>query len=218
MKKLLLIFCALFAYQLSHAQAQTLPYIATPTVIPQNPSPVDIVKIVTHVYTPNLGIIVDSPTFSVSQNPKEIKIRGCYWQGMATAIQDYIDTLVIGQLQAGVYTINHKAYLSTTQQHCSAIDSTIVFTTFTVATLTALKEFEKNEKVSVLPVPANEVLYLKNASGYSRADVYSYNGSLLQTMKPEDTFELDIRDLAPGLYFINFSGPQKNTFTRFIKE
>ena len=217
MKKILLL---LFAGLLSMiTQAQSLPYIATPTLIPQSPTSSDIIKIVIKVTTPNQGIIVDQSTFSVTQSPQEINIRGCYWQGMLTATQDYVDTLVIGQLQPGTYTIKHKAFLSSTQQHCSAIDSNmVVVTTLTVGTVTALKELGKNIGVSVFPVPANEVLHLINTSAYTQASIYACNGNLISERELENTSELITSDLAPGLYFIRFSNTEKTACIKFTKE
>ena len=216
MKKLLFILS--LCYSFCGAQTLSLPYISSPTVIPQSPTSSQIIKIVIKVTTPNQGIVVDQSTFSVTQNPKEIKIRGCYWNGMLTATQDYVDTLIIGQLPAGTYTIKHKAFLSSTQQHCSATDSNMVVTTLTVATVTALKEFEQNEQVLIHPVPASAVIHVLNASAYSQADIYSYDGRLLKTIKPADSSEVDISGFAQGMYFIYFSGPQKHTLTKFIKE
>lgn len=218
MKKLLLLFAVCFNAFTVQSQTQPLPYISTPTIIPQSPTSSDIIRIITRVTTPNQGIIVDQASFTVTHNPNEINIRGCYWQGMLTAVQNYVDTFVVGQLQSGIYTIRHKAFLSTTQQHCSAIDSNMVVATLTVATITALKESGKNGRVSVFPIPANEVMHLANTSDYTRADIYSYNGSLLRTFKPEVNSDLNVSDLSPGLYFIRFSNAKKNECIRFIKE
>jgi len=218
MKKLLLLFTVSCISLIIQAQTQGLPYIGTPTIIPQSPTPNDVVKIVTHVYTPNQGIAIDPPTFSVTQNPKEINIRGCYWQGMLTAIQDYVDTFVVGQLQSGTYTIKHKAFLSSTQQHCSKIDSNMVVTTFTVATLTGLKKEHIEEAAGVFPNPAKDMLCISGSRKYTAAAIYSADGRMIRAIELNKARTVGVSDLQPGIYFIRLATEDKTVAYKFIKE
>lgn len=218
MKKILSILS--LTYSFCWAQTQNLPYISSPTVIPQSPTSSDIIKIVTKVTTPNQGIVVDQGTFAVTQNPKEITIRGCYWNGMLTATQDYIDTLFIGQLPVGTYAIKHRAYLSSTQQHCSATDSNMVVTSLTVASVpvtTGLGEILKNSLISVFPNPVKNVLYFKNHPANATVDIFSYSGSLLKTEEIGLSSEVVVADLADGLYFLRLSGMNKSETIKFVK-
>ena len=218
MKKILSILS--LTYSFCWAQTQNLPYISSPTVIPQSPTSSDIIKIVTKVTTPNQGIVVDQGTFAVTQNPKEIAIRGCYWNGMLTATQDYIDTLFIGQLPVGTYAIKHRAYLSSTQQHCSATDSNMVVTSLTVASVpvtTGLGEILKNSLISVFPNPVKNVLYFKNHLANATVDIFSYSGSLLKTEEIGLSSEVVVADLADGLYFLRLSGMNKSETIKFVK-
>lgn len=218
MKKILFILS--LTYGFCWSQTQNLPYISSPTIIPQAPTSSDVIKIVTKVTTPNQGIVVDQGTFAVTQNPKEIKIRGCYWNGMLTATQDYIDTLIIGQLPSGTYAIKHKAYLSSTQQHCSATDSNMVLTNLTVANgplPTGLEKVHNDNFISIFPNPVKNVLYFKKNPGKVIVEIYSVNGSLLKREEPGLSSEVGVSDLEDGLYFIRLSGNDKNETIKFIK-
>lgn len=218
MKKILVILSLTFNFCWS--QTQNLPYISSATVIPQSPTSSDIIKIVTKVTTPNQGIVVDQGTFAVSQNPMEITIRGCYWNGMLTATQDYIDTLVVGQLLAGTYAIKQKAYLSSTQQHCSATDSNMVITSITVANgplPTGLGKVQNNGSISIFPNPVKDKFYFKNSSGNTTVEIYSGNGSLLKKEELGLSSEVVVSDLVDGLYFIRLSSKDKSETIKIVK-
>lgn len=218
MKKILFVLS--LTYSLCWSQTQSLPYISSPTIIPLAPTSSDNIKIITKVTTPNQGIVVDQGTFTVTQSPKEIKIRGCYWNGMLTATQDYIDTLTIGQLPAGTYAIRHMAYLSSTQQHCSVTDSNMVLTTLTVANgsvSTGIGKVYSDNSISIFPNPVKNVLYFKNNPGNVTIEIYSVNGSLLKRVEPTVSSEVVISDLADGLYFIRLYGTNRSETIKFVK-
>src|SRR5690606_17594475 len=136
MKNSLLVFL-IVPYVSVYAQQ---PAVETPTMLPQSATPSDVVKIVTKATTGYQSIVVDIPAASLTNSPKEIKIKSCYSQMMLPATQTHVDTLVLGQLQPGIYTISHTAYLSSTQQHCTKIDSNMALTNFTVGASVSLKE------------------------------------------------------------------------------
>jgi hypothetical protein len=211
-----LLFC--FAIILVNAQVLNQPFIGTATIIPSSPTPNDIIKIATFVSTPNQGIVVDQINHAVSQNPNEIKIKGCYWQGLATAIQEYRDTLIVGQLPPGIYTIKHKAYLSSTQQHCSATDSNEVVMTFTVSGITGLNVFEKNEEIFYYPNPVKEVITFKNKAAYSKGTIYSISGSLITEFTLDSNNAVGVKALPAGMYFIWFLSKDVSEAIKFIKE
>lgn len=213
MKKLLL-FLNLSLISCS-AWAQNLPYISTPTVIPGSPTSTDVIKIITKVITPNQSIIVDQTTFSVTQNPKEINIRACYWGGMLPATQTFIDTLVIGQLGVGTYAIKQKAYLSSGQQICHPTDSNLVTLNLIVANITGIDE-EKTKKLKIFPNPAADKLYISE-NNFLTAFIYSSDGRLLKNIELKEKTEIDIRDFAKGFYFMRLTNKDKEEMIKFIK-
>ncbi|WP_317898342.1 T9SS type A sorting domain-containing protein [Aurantibacillus circumpalustris] len=217
MKKLAYLLCIIALANYGNAQTQSLPYVGTPTIIPASPTTNDIVKIVTHVTTPNQGIVVDL-NHSVTHNPKEIKLHGCYWNGMLTATQTHIDTFVVGQLQSGTYTINHQTFMSSGQQICHHTDSNFVQFTLTIGQVTGLNEVKKIKINSVFPNPAKDVLYFKNNSEYTGALIYSSIGSLVKKMPLLNSEnEIKIDELPTGVYFIRFSNTKSSETVKFIK-
>lgn len=108
--------------------AQCCPYINSIEVIPAAPTSSDIVKIVTSVTTPNQGEIIYS-THTVNGNT--INIEACYYSGLLTATQTFYDTLSIGLLNAGNYTVNLTAYQSF-DTICNYIDTNTSTMNFTV--------------------------------------------------------------------------------------
>lgn len=212
MNKLLLLFNLCLVYNLAWSQT---PFMNTPTVIPQSPTSADVIKIITKITTPNQSVVVDQTSFSVNQNPKEINISACYLAGMLPATQDFIDTLVIGQLAAGTYAIKHKAFMSSGQQICHKTDSNQVTLNLEVAILTGLKQHQES-RVSIFPNPATDKVYIVN-SGFLKATLYSTEGSLLKTIELKNEVEIDIHDLCKGLYFMNFSNDEQQQMQKFIK-
>jgi hypothetical protein len=196
-------------------QAQQ-PYVATPTIIPQNPSSNSIIKVLTKVTTANQGIVVDNNTHTI--NGLQIKIKGCYWQGMLTATQAYIDTLIIGQLLPGNYQVIQKAYLSTTQQHCSIIDSNQVSFTFNVSQFTGLAEELKNEAFYFYPNPCLNSLNFSLFSPDIEFFIYSYNAVLCKKGNLINK-SINVSDLPNGIYFISIQDKDKNIFQtqKFLK-
>lgn len=211
MKKII-IFCLSIGLNFLQAQA---PYLIGYTVIPQNPTTNDFIKIVTEVHTPNQGILVDQ-MHTVNSSTKDIVLHGCYWQGMLTAIQEHVDTFMIGQLPVGNYTIHRNAYMSTTQQHCSRIDSNKTTNMLQVTGLTtSIEELGLNGTVRVYPNPSKEILFCSGSFGESF--IYSANGSLVKQATSRKDGSIDIRDLADGLYFIRFSQKDKTSTVKFVK-
>lgn len=197
--------------------AAQFPTILSSTIIPASPLPSDIVKIVTHVTTPNQGIIVDL-IHNVSHNPKEINLRPCYWQGMLTAIQTHIDTFVVGQLQSGVYTIKHKAFMSTTQQHCTKVDSNMVVTTLTVGGLTTSLEELDQTTFSLYPNPVIDKLFMNGNAHVDEVEIYQLDGRFVKKVKMDEDRSLDVSSLAKGIYFLQGRDQEHVSRIKFVKD
>lgn len=214
-KSLFLLFTACVIF----VKAQ-LPTIGATTIIPASPTQSDFVKIVTKVVTPNLGIVVDAPVFNVSHSTKTIKLNNCYWQGMLTAIQTHIDTFMIGQLQPGTYTIRLKPYMSSTQQHCTKIDSNEVVSTIPVTSTLATDISEKeNENLLVLayPNPVKDKIHFKDLDNFTEAAIYQLDGKLVTVLKVGHS-ELNVESLAKGIYFVKFFNGDKSKTIKVVKE
>lgn len=206
----------LYLYFAACIMSGQLPTVIGYTVIPQNPTPADQIKIVTEVMTPNQGIIVDL-YHSVNSSTKEIFLTGCYWQGMATAVQVYIDTFMIGQLPAGSYNIYRNAYMSSTQQHCTKTDSNKVANALSVSVLaTSIGEKTLNTDFRIYPNPCSGTLFFTGT--FKDVLIYSGNGSLIKQTMSDKNGSVDISDVADGLYFIRVRDDKKTATAKFIKQ
>ncbi len=108
--------------------SQCCPYIDSIELIPASPTTTDNIKIVTTVTTANQGQFIYS-THVVNGN--SIQINACYFSGMLPATQTYYDTLDIGTLAAGNYSVDLTAY-NAYDTICSYADSTTSTANFTV--------------------------------------------------------------------------------------
>lgn len=209
MKKYLLLFLGCGSLILKAQQ----PFIGTTTVIPQNPTPSDFIKIVTNITTPNQSFAVDV-SFTVTGN--QIRLKNCYSQGMLPATQNFIDTFMIGYLPVGNYQIIHKAYLSSAGQWCNAVDSNFASSPLVVSGSTGIQEHKQNGSLRVYPNPASDVLSI---SGISSGDVFIFSGSgaLVKKMSVDADARVNINGLADGLYFIRIRDQEKIQNIKFVK-
>lgn len=216
MKKIALSICFSLAFLLTEAQQ---PTVATPTIIPQNPTAASIIKVVVKVSTPNSLVVVDPNSNLV--NGQQIKIKGCYSPGMLPFAQSYIDTLMIGQLPAGNYQIMQKAYLSSTQQHCTPIDSNQVILSLTVSSGTVSTGISQTEDpldgtFYVYPNPSISSLFISGTSSEAEASIFSTTGALINK-EILNKNSIDIQNLTAGLYFITITDKGKSHTQKFIK-
>src|SRR5438552_2829962 len=92
----------------NHVSAQ-LPTILSPTILPNNPAGNSLIKIVTHVQTPNSAFLVDKQV-TVATGSQSVTLHLCYAYGMMSVVSDYIDTFEVGQLSNGIHTVQLNAY------------------------------------------------------------------------------------------------------------
>lgn len=124
------LFSILFLWSALQINAQCCPYINSVQVLPSNPSTTDTVRVVMNVTTPSQGSFLGA-NHSITGN--QINLQACYYAGMLPALQTYIDTVVIGVLPSGTYSLNFTARQSIDHLVCSPMDSTQLNQSFTVS-------------------------------------------------------------------------------------
>lgn len=107
--------------------------ITSLTPIPVNPSPTDSVFIAITVTTGSQGHTIN---VSHTLSGFTVDLEGCYYSGMLPAVDTHHDTISLGVLPIGVYTVNMNARVSLDANVCAPTDSTQLSTTFTVGTPT----------------------------------------------------------------------------------
>jgi hypothetical protein len=101
--------------------------------LPPNPSVTDSVFVAITVSTGNQGGLV---SLTHSMAGANVQIEGCYFSGMLPAVDFHYDTIFLGVLPAGVYTVDMNALLSFNTSICDPVDSAQLTTSFTVGTPT----------------------------------------------------------------------------------
>lgn len=181
------------------ANSQCCPYIDTVEVLPSNPTTTDNVKIATTVMTPSQGSFISS-SYSISGNT--IDVQACYYSGLLPATQTFFDTLDIGTLAAGTYTVNFTAFQSS-DTVCNYMDSTIAILDFIVTGDTADLPSLKQEVGRIYPNP-NSGAFAIELPGYlepTHIRIMSVSGEIVHY----GTFKTEMNlDIESGMYFVQF--------------
>ena len=190
--------------------------VGTLTIIPQTPNTSDAIKIITKVNTSNYGIILNNSilTNTVSGN---IYARACYFIGMLTTPRTIIDTINVGILQAGSYTVNFKALSSSTSLSCAIIDSTAVNADFNVIASLGTQELSDSKLTVLYPNPTNNLFSVLNNQDFKLGDIIDLNGQIVKHFILSENNFITIDDLIPSVYFVNLYGREINRTLKLVK-
>jgi|GEM_PF-3221847 len=133
------------------AYSQCCPYVQPVQVLPANPQPNDIIRLVFRAATPGGGHKISSDFVRVADT---LRFTACYFSGMTAVVQSYSDTVTAGALPIGNYTIQFEARVSYRDaQQCSNDQRNSVSTVMQVATR-PLATRPSTTNWTVYPVPA----------------------------------------------------------------
>ena len=198
------------------AIAQCCPYINGIEVLPAMPTDDDSVYVMTTVTTPNQGEYLGESHFVFNDT---IYIDACYYSGMLTALETYIDTINVGLLAPGTYHVKLTARISNDFNQCVPTgqfqDS--VFAPFEVTVSNDINDLHQ-PVVSVYPNPASDVLNLKHnglevvsvvnaAGGLHRPRLIAVSADLAQVSiaeLPDGFYTVTLRDKNGGLHRVAF--------------
>ena len=113
------------------AQSPCCPYLQPVQVLPANPGPTDNVRLVFTVVTPGQGRKIST---SFTRNGLRLDFTGCYFSGPLAALQTFRDTVAVGTLPAGTYTITLTGLLSADMQQCTELQRNVHTQTLQVGT------------------------------------------------------------------------------------
>lgn len=79
---------------------------------------------------------------------------------------------------------------------------------------------QEQPDINVFPNPTSSMIYFTSGENISNASacVYDLNGKILITQSNLSTLQLDLSDLAPGMYLIGVTKDNKESFVRIIKQ
>jgi Secretion system C-terminal sorting domain len=182
----------------TNAQTACCPFVMPVALLPANPLPTDVIKVALAVSTPALGNKI-SLTHTIVGS--QININGCYFSGMLTAIQNYNDTITLGILPAGTYTILFTANQSNNANDCENVaDQKTVSDTFTVSqSPNKIKEVAK-KKINFYPNPCKDILYFENANHSSKTiELLDLDGKKIASTTTTQNF-ISMQNIAVGIY------------------
>jgi hypothetical protein len=206
------LFLAIMASVSLQSQAQCCPYVDPIEIIPASPHATDSIYVITNVTTPNAGSYLGYEIFA---GDATIRIEACYYSGMLTMLQTYIDTINIGVHPAGTYNIVFVAYQSDNDETCNRLDSNEVTGSFTVTENLALEQ-ETKPAFQVYPNPANSgIIYVST----TKNETFTYQlsntlGQIILTGNNNNSNEIPVNGLT-GIYFLTVI-TQEGTSTKEV--
>lgn len=205
MKTILITFLSFLAISAtsfqSNAQSNVCcPYINTIEVLPANPTTNDNVKIAIFVATPGNGEQLSS-SFSIVQN--DITAEACYFSGLLTVITSIYDTLDLGMLTAGTYTLDFTAFLSTNDVDCDYSDTTEATIQFEVTEATNSLVENGIDDIKIYPNPSNGEFTLSadNDEFISSISIVTTDGKIIESLPYSSSMRVS---LPAGTYFVHF--------------
>ncbi len=194
------LFLAIMASVSLQSQAQCCPYVDPIEIIPASPLATDSIYVITNVTTPNAGSYLGYEIFA---GDATIRIEACYYSGMLTMLQTYIDTINIGVHPAGTQNIVFVAYQSDYEGFCNRSDSNEVTGSFTVIENLAFDD-ETKPAFQIYPNPSNSgVIHITTAKN----EAFSYQlsntlGQIVLTGTNNISNEIKVDGLK-GLYYLS---------------
>ncbi|HZF99392.1 MAG TPA: T9SS type A sorting domain-containing protein [Chitinophagales bacterium] len=218
--KTVLLCLSLFVASAVTAFGQCCPYIDGVEIFPEMATDEDSVYVVTTVTTPNLGAYLGETHTVIGDT---ILIDACYYSGMLTALQTYVDTINVGLLAPGTYVVRFIARISSDANQCVPTgqmqDS--VLAPFTVTVTNALQPVHQGV-VKLYPNPASDRIHISLGGSH---EIVSVMNALGATARPRlvlaagDMATLDVSDLPDGIYTVSLRDESGALIHRsFVKE
>lgn len=194
------LFLAIMASVSLQSQAQCCPYVDPIEIIPASPLATDSIYVITNVTTPNAGSYLGYEIFA---GDATIRIEACYYSGMLTMLQTYIDTINIGVHPAGTQNVVFVAYQSDYEGFCNRSDSNEVTGSFTVIENLAFDD-ETKPAFQIYPNPASAgLIYV--ATEKNEGFTYQLSntlGQIVLTGNNNLSNEINVAGLK-GLYYLS---------------
>jgi len=214
MKKLL--FVLLLIGNFSPCFSQCCPYIDGVEIIPSNPNSSQEIMAVLTVTTPNQGVFI-SASAEVDENI--VSIEACYYSGFLTALQTYVDTVVIGNLSPGDYSYTFTAYQSSSETECVDPVNQINTGIFTVDEANAIEEVEK-DVLTIFPNPSiNGRIIVRTDLDIVNIEVFDQLGKVVLVLDHSilsSNHEVDLSALNKAVYFLKLYDRKGNEYVREV--
>jgi hypothetical protein len=206
--KIPILILLLVATAFLTSSAQKLGIYGPIVVLPENPTASSFIKLVIPVSASSQPLISTGIDFEV--NSFTINAKACYFIGIFSSPITIRDTLVLGTVPAGYYTLNFT--INPYQEaDCKRTDSVVTVFDFGVKGASPLEAL-------VYPNPARNVLFI-NHYGLTVQSIklLDIQGRMI-AQYPVLTKNLDISGLAKGVYLLRIFADEGVVLKKIIKQ
>jgi hypothetical protein len=206
LKQLLIPGLILFSQQV----LGQIPAIDSLKLIPENPTVADEIKIVCYATFPSGSCDLENHSVIVLGNQITLNIE--YSPGAATYICHDVDTISLGNLNAGDYELDVNLII---QPMDTIEDHDTLF--FSIGNLLGINENTNTFDVSVHPNPFNKELRIETDAIIEKVELNSISG---QKVSKEIDFahdkKINLSDLKDGIYLLVLTDNKGNKSTKRI--
>ena len=205
MKNLFFTILISFFFVPSIQAQQSQPILNIISITPQNPTEHDSIKIHYSAWTGNQSYFINR---SVKIDSNLVNMDICLEESYLTFPSNHIDTVELGKLPAGNYTINLSGYITNDSNCLAVIDSNSIADSFTVSSIVGINELSIASKVSIYPNPVknNLTIEMKDDIHLNDFTIQNIEGKTVQinrsTTLNSHSFNLNMESLSAGMYIL----------------
>ncbi|MDB5281924.1 MAG: hypothetical protein JWO06_999 [Bacteroidota bacterium] len=166
---------------------------------------------------------------SVNVSDTSILVSSCYVNSQDFTQHWYIDTVHLGILAEGNYTLTyHFKQISIEQSDTPNFCATFpyydsAYLHFSVTGTTAIDEITSTDFLKIYPNPVNNKLHFDFGNQYQgklTGSVLNIAGQMLiqQHINPGGKREMNLESLPPGIYFLVLRDEKQQWIKKFVKE
>jgi len=198
-------------------------FVSNPTVLPVNPTTSSNIKIATRVTTPSIGWKVSS-SYNIQTPTSTIELKSSYCDALMPGGIPINDTVSIGNLAAGVWTVNFRAYYgSQFLTNCGITDSVLKTVTFTISIANSVKENAAHDKFSIYPTLVTNDLKIDVIDAEIKFPinlvVLNCIGQIIESYSLSNkTNLLNLTYLKSGIYFVKLKSDSSTRIKKIIKD
>jgi hypothetical protein len=208
------LFLGLLINASSYSQS-CCPYVTIPLkIVPDSPTDIDSVKIITTVTLSTQGNKLQS-NFEIDNDT--IKIKSCYSSSPLTVAPTILNTLKIGQLYTGKYIIHFFASINDSSNSCTYKNGQSRIDSFSVSMVSSLFEISKASfSLQISPNPVSSILHINTLEKNYEIEVFDLTGKLY--LNNISKHELDVSTFPKGIYLLRLKNEKSSVVKKFMKE
>lgn len=196
-------------------QGQCCPHLGNIRITPEPSGPTDSIFLITDVTTPNWGEYLG---YTLIDQDSMITVEACYFVDSITFPRNYIDTILLGVRNEGIYSLNFTAFQTSHLDSCATYtDFNSTQFSFEVSQTNAISPILNVEvNLQCYPNPFGEYIFISSDQPFSQLQINDIYGNLILELenRNENQMKVSTLSLKPGIYFIIGKTTQHIVFVR----